>query len=93
VLLGERDWWGRHVVVETRAAILDFLFERAGMEKVAGRPFTRNVAAVASYNAMGFRCEGILRSQMRCFDGSRLDQYFFAMLRDEWRDARRATGA
>jgi RimJ/RimL family protein N-acetyltransferase len=90
VLVGERDWWGRDVVVETRGAVLDFLFEQVGAEKVMGRPFTRNIPAVATYNAQGFRCEGILRSQVRAVDGSRLDQYLFAMLRDEWRTKRDA---
>jgi len=85
VLVGERAWWGRHAVVETRAAILDFLFEQVGMEKVQGRPFVRNVAIVSTYNAQGFRCEGILRAQVRALDGSRLDQFHFGLLREEWR--------
>ena len=89
VLIGEKEWWGRGVVVETRAAVLDFLFDQVGALKVLGRPFTRNLSAVATYHAQGFRCEATLRSQVKAVDGSRLDQYYFAMLRDEWH-ARRA---
>lgn len=92
VAIGEREYWGRKAVLETRAAILDFLFDAVGVFKVWGRPFARNFPAVFNYKAQGFTCEGVLRQHRKSFDGGRLDQLMFGLLRDEWH-ARRKKGA
>lgn len=91
VIVGDRDYWGRGVVLETRAHILDFLFDIMGIEKVVGNPFARNFPAVFNYKALGFRCEGVLRQHRRSHTGGRLDQLIFGLLRDEWH-AHRAEG-
>ena len=90
VLIGERAYWGKRVVLESCAAVLDFLFDEVGIEKAWGGPYGRNFPAIFNYQAQGFRCEGVLRQHVRAVDGSgRLDQYLFAMLRDEWHARRR----
>ena len=85
VVIGERDCWGKGVVIETRAAILDFLFERLAMHKVWGKPFARNFPAVFNYKAQGFTCEGVLREHLKSVTGGRIDQLVFGLLRHEWR--------
>lgn len=85
VLIGDRDWWGRGVVQETRAAIVDFLFDKAGCVRVWGTPSSRNFPSIFNYQKLGFTCEGTLRQQG--FDPAtkqRVDFIIFAMLRDEW---------
>ncbi len=89
VVVGERDWWGRGVVMETRAAIIDFLFDVLGAEKVWGLPLARNIPSVFNYKAQGFKCEGILRQHRRAVGGGRADQLAFGLLRDEWRAFRK----
>ena len=88
VMVGDHDYWGKNVVLETRAVLLDFLFDVVGVEKVYGMPLARNVASVFNYRAQGFHCEGILRQQRRGPEGERLDQLFFGMLRSEWHEKR-----
>lgn len=88
VMVGDHDYWGKNVVIETRAALLDFLFDVVGVEKVYGMPLARNVASVFNYRAQGFHCEGIMRQQRRGPEGERLDQLFFGMLRSEWHEKR-----
>ena len=85
VVIGDRAYWGRKTVTETRAVLLDFLFDGLRLHKVTGAVYTRNHAAVFNYKAQGFRCEGILREQERGRDGGWLDVYLFGLLRDEWR--------
>ncbi|MGI9383360.1 MAG: GNAT family N-acetyltransferase [Methyloligellaceae bacterium] len=93
VVIGDKSYWGHKVVLETRAALLDHVFDARGMEKAVGRPFARNFPAVFNYKAQGWRLEGIMKGHARSVsDGSRLDQYQFGLLPDEWR-ARRNTGA
>lgn len=90
VVVGDKAWWGKNVVREARAALLDFLFEDMHLHKVLGRPHGRNFASIFNYKAMGFRCEAVLREQLLAIqDQSRLDQLVFGMLRTEWQ-ARRA---
>lgn len=92
VVIGERAYWGRNVVIETRSALLDFLFEIVDLHKVTGRPHGRNIASIFNYKALGFTCEAVLREQLQSVrDDSRLDQLVFGLLRSEWR-ARRAGG-
>ena len=85
VLIGDHDWWGKGVVQETRGAIVDFLFEKAGCERVWGTPSIRNFPSVFNYQKLGFTCEGTLRKHG--FDPGtqqRVDFFVFAMLREEW---------
>ena len=89
VAIGEKDWWGKGVVNEARAALLDHFFETRGIEKASGMPLARNFPALFNYKAQGWRHEGTLRGQcLSLTDGSRLDQYQFGLLRRDWRRLR-----
>jgi RimJ/RimL family protein N-acetyltransferase len=89
VTIGEKGWWGKGVVNEARAALLDHFFEQRGIEKACGHPLARNFPAIFNYKAQGWRHEGTLRShRASATNQSRLDQYVFGLLRDEWRQAR-----
>lgn len=85
VVIGDRDFWGKGVVLETRAVIIDFLFDRLGIERIWGSPFERNFPSIFNYKAQGFVCEGVLRRHGVRVNGERVDQYIFGLLRDEWR--------
>jgi RimJ/RimL family protein N-acetyltransferase len=90
VMIGDKHFWGRGIVNEARAALLDEIFERNDVEKACGRPFARNFPAVFNYKAQGWHLEGILRGHAKSVvDGSRLDQCIFGMLRHEWRARRK----
>jgi RimJ/RimL family protein N-acetyltransferase len=90
VVIGETEYWGKKVVAETRAALINFMFEQLGLEKVTGITFARNLPALYNYQALGFRCEGVFKKHRRGIDGGRLDMCQFALLRDEWRAKRKA---
>jgi RimJ/RimL family protein N-acetyltransferase len=91
VVIGEKSWWGKGVINETRAALLDEFFDNRGMEKVTGMPLARNFPAVFNYKAQGWRHEGTLRGYcLSVSDGSRLDQYQFGLTKNQWHDIRGA---
>ena len=86
VVIGEKSWWGKGVINETRAALLDEFFTNRGIEKAIGMPLARNFPAVFNYKAQGWRHEGTFRGHcLSVTDGSRLDQYQFGLTKDEWR--------
>ena len=89
VVIGERSWWGKGVVNETRAALLDEFFDKRGVEKATGMPLARNFPAVFNYKAQGWRHEATLRAHsVSASDNSRLDQYEFGLTSNEWQKMR-----
>jgi ribosomal-protein-alanine N-acetyltransferase len=89
VIIGEKNWWGKGVVNEARAALLDYFFDKLGMAKICGGPLSRNFSAIFNYKAQGWIYEGTLRGQFKSVvDGSRLDQLRFRLLANEWREIR-----
>jgi RimJ/RimL family protein N-acetyltransferase len=89
VVVGDKAWWGKRVVLEARAAILDFLFDVLKVDKVNGIPFATNHPAVYNYKAQGFVLEGMMRQHRLAHDGkSRLDQCQFGLLRSDWQQHR-----
>jgi RimJ/RimL family protein N-acetyltransferase len=93
VVVGDKSWWGKGIVTEAGAALLDYFFEHRQIEKVCGYTLARNFPAILNLKKGGWRHEGTLRGQCKSvLDGSRLDQYQFGLLRDEWRASRRTGG-
>ena len=85
VVIGDLDWWGKGVVIETRAALLSEMFDNRGVEKCLGLPHTRNAPAIFNYKRQGWRLEGILRGHSLHHSGEkRLDQAQFALSTGEW---------
>jgi RimJ/RimL family protein N-acetyltransferase len=86
VLIGDRKYWGQRTVLETRAALLDYLFKSAHVDKVSGSPISRNFPAIFNYKAQGWSCEGTMKEHV--VDANqpqkRLDIYFFGMLKSDW---------
>lgn len=89
VVIGEKSWWGKGVVNEARAALLDEFFDHRGVEKAVGLPFARNFPAIFNYKAQGWRHEGTFRAQaLAVAGGARLDQFQFGLVKDEWHKLR-----
>lgn len=90
VVVGDKSHWGKGVVLETRAAIIDFLFDRLKVAKIWGSPVARNIPSVFNYKAQGFACEGILKRHRASPSGERVDQFMFALFPEDWRKAKAA---
>jgi RimJ/RimL family protein N-acetyltransferase len=89
VVIGDKAYWSRKVVSETRPALIAHFFEDRGIEKAFGQPLARNIPAIFNYKAEGWRLEGILKAHRKSVtDGKRLVQMQFAMTKDEWRSRR-----
>jgi len=88
IVIGNKDFWGKGVVLEVRATILEFLFLNRNIQKVCGNVKARNFASIFNYKAQGFTCEGILREHELGLDGKREDQLAFGLLKEEWLQSR-----
>ncbi len=90
VVIGDHEYWGKHVVREARTAIIDFVFRTTNFIKVWGSTSSRNVPSIYNYKALGFECEGILKQHLQAADGKRMDVLMFGLSRDAWQ-ARKET--
>lgn len=91
VVIGDRDYWGQRIVLETRAALMDYLFQFGAVDKLIGGPLARNFPAVFNYKAQGWKLEGLMRSHVLSASGTdRIDQYQFAMLKEDWQAIKNA---
>jgi len=85
VIIGEKSFWGKGVINETRAALIDYFFDKLGIAKICGGPLSRNFAMIFNYKAQGWVYEGTLRGHFKSVvDGSPLDQLRFRLLPHEW---------
>ena len=83
VMIGERSYWGKNVVLEVRRAILNYAFEEDDCVKAEAGCYKNNIPAIYNFQRMGWKSEGIRRSH-REVDGTREDLILFGLLRDEW---------
>lgn len=84
VLIGEHAHWGREVVIETRAAVLDWAFGTLGLHKVCGACLATNLPAIYNYRRQGWVHEGTRREQAVGESGNRVDVVMFGMLARAW---------
>lgn len=84
ILIGDKDYWGKNVVLEVRERILRFIFTALKLNKVSGSVRGRNFPALFNYTKQGFKKEGVLRKQARNHLGEFEDVVVFGLLRDEW---------
>ena len=79
-----RPWWGRGIMPEAGAAVIAFLFDAVGLNRVAARFDTRNAKSGRVMQKLGMTFEGVLRQAGRCNAG-RCDEAFYSILRSEYR--------
>ncbi|MEX0809103.1 MAG: GNAT family protein [Dongiaceae bacterium] len=84
VVIGNKEYWGKSIVLETRAVVLDFMFDVVKVGKIWGNPMVRNIRSVFNYKAQGFTAEGMLRRHRIDPEGNRVDQVMFGLFPEEW---------
>ncbi|WP_207496586.1 GNAT family N-acetyltransferase [Aridibaculum aurantiacum] len=64
--------------------MLEFAFEKAGMERIEFRADNNNERSIAAMKSIGCTVEGVLRSNLQRVDGTRRDSIVLSILRNEW---------
>lgn len=77
-----RKWWRRGITSEAMKAVMDFLFDAVGAERVEARHDPRNPNSGAVMRKCGMQYEGTLRSADRNNRGI-CDVCFYSMLKSE----------
>jgi RimJ/RimL family protein N-acetyltransferase len=67
--------------------LLQFAFEKMGMERVEFRADNNNKKSIAAMKSIGCTVEGVLRQNMLLQDGRRRDSIILSILKEEWKAA------
>ena len=79
-----RQFQGTGLNKHCKFLLLEFAFDRMGIERVELRADSQNEKSIAAMKSIGCKVEGILRSTGLRQDGIRRDSIVLSILRDEW---------
>jgi RimJ/RimL family protein N-acetyltransferase len=85
-----KDFQGTHVNKNCKFLLLEYAFERLGIERVEFRADYNNKQSIAAMKSIGCIEEGILRSNCAAHDAGRRDSIILSILKGEWFDDKRA---
>lgn len=83
VTIGERSYLGRGVANQATKLLLGYAFSELGLNRVYLFTEVQNIAAVRSYERIGFRCEGILKNDLFC-KGRFVDRYLYGITKHDF---------
>jgi RimJ/RimL family protein N-acetyltransferase len=75
--------WGRGIMREALASLLDLAFGELDMVKIEAEVFTGNARSIRLVESLGMRREGTIRSA-HLKRGKWVDAHAYGILRDEW---------
>ncbi|MBE7637907.1 GNAT family N-acetyltransferase [Sneathiella sp. P13V-1] len=84
IMIGNKEYWGKNVVLEVRNIFLDTLFKKVKLRKVCGFVRGRNFPAHLNYMKQGFTKEGVRRQHFLNRDKEYEDIVEFGLLSEEW---------
>ncbi|NKB28994.1 MAG: GNAT family N-acetyltransferase [Rhodobacteraceae bacterium] len=85
VLIHNRDWWGKGVVVEVRGRVIPHLFESDRVGRIQGQVEGRNFASIFNYRKLGFDHVGTFHQCIwSTAEGAPADHLLFEMMEDNW---------
>jgi ribosomal-protein-alanine N-acetyltransferase len=90
ILIGEKDFWGKGVGLETTRLMVEYGFDRLNLRRIDLGVFAEHEAAVRCYEQAGFKTEGRLREDL--FQGGEYkDRLWMGLLRSEYKPVKSDT--
>ncbi|MEW8972512.1 MAG: GNAT family protein [Mesobacillus sp.] len=78
------DYWRTRVNTESKYLLLQYAFEKMGVNRVQFCTDSRNVRSQAAIARLGAEREGVLRKHRIIADGYVRDTVIFSILKEEW---------
>jgi RimJ/RimL family protein N-acetyltransferase len=83
IAIGKKDYWGKGYGLAAMKEMLDYGFNKLDLNKIWLRVEIDNIAAIKSYQRIGYVEEGILR-QDRLRDGEYIDRVRMSIIKSEY---------
>ena len=77
-----KNWWGRGIMTEAMKAVMDYLFDEVGIQRIEAGHDPNNPASGAVQRKCGLKYEGTFRRRIRSNQGI-TDVCWYAILREE----------
>ena len=77
-------WWGNGIMPESASAVLKYLFEEVGFNRIAADHDKNNPKSGRVMQKIGMKYEGTLRKAGFCNQGI-IDEVWYSILKDEWK--------
>ena len=78
-----RPLWGQGLTTEAATAVIAHGFDKLGLARIQAAADIRNEGSWRVMEKVGMKREGVMRSN-RLVRDTRVDDVFYAILRDEW---------
>lgn len=79
-----KEFQGTHVNKNCKLLLLEFAFEKLGLERVEFRADNRNERSKRAMQSIGCVVEGVLRNHLPTTEGGRRESIVLSILRNEW---------
>ena len=77
-----KQWWGRGIMTEAMKAVMDYLFDEVGVQRIEAGHDPENPASGAVQRKCGLKYEGTFRRRIRSNQGI-TDVAWYGILREE----------
>lgn len=78
------DYWNRGLMTEAARAVIDYLFEDVGLNRITIEHAVKNPGSGRVAQKCGLSYEGTKRQFFKAISGEFLDIAFYGLLRSEW---------
>jgi RimJ/RimL family protein N-acetyltransferase len=84
IVIGEKDYWGKGVMLEAESLLIDWAFSSLKLEKIWADAVEDNIASIITMKKLGFQIEGKLRKE-RFLRGRRIDVIRLGLLKEDFK--------
>lgn len=84
IVIGEKDCWGKGIMLEAESLLIDWAFNSLKLEKIWADAVEDNIASIITMKKLGFQIEGTLRKE-RFLRGRRIDVIRLGLLREDFK--------
>jgi len=88
IVIGEKEYWGKGLMLETECLLIDWAFKTMGIEKIWAQTRPENIASLITMKKIGFQIEGTLRSE-KIVNGQRITVLHLGLLREDFKPLNR----
>jgi len=78
-------YWNNGIMTETAGAVVDYLFDKVGYDRISSGHDTRNIGSGRVMEKIGMKLEGTFRRYCYQKDGSIGDKNCWAILKSDWK--------
>lgn len=83
------SYWNKGIMTEAASAVIDYLFNKVGYDRISSGHDTRNIASGRVMEKVGMRLEGTFRRYCYQKDGSIGDKNYWAIIKSDWEEMKK----